>query len=176
MATAIPTPTDALCLNDRFGDGYRFVDFDADRLTETEKRTFRARTQPMLVVPRVDPDGECIGMYDVFTGSGSWYVVDLVGGGRRMCDCPDAEHTAPEKGCKHYRRVKLGIDETALPAPSDSAEGYWDWLFEQIRVVTDMFPAALDGDENLETMVQRAMRKAREEQKAMPSAAAPEAE
>jgi len=121
MGTAIPNPTDALRLTDEFGHGYRFV--DQSELTETEQRTLRARVQVMLVVPRIDPAGECIGLYDVFSGSGSWYVVDLVGGGPQMCDCPDAEHHAPEKGCKHYRRVTLAIDETALPAPSASVAG-----------------------------------------------------
>lgn len=165
MSKAIQNPTGVLRLNDRFGEGYRFVDQDADRLTEMERRTLRARTDAMLVVPRADPGGECIGMYDVFSASGSWYVVDLAAAGEQVCDCPDAEHNRPDRGCKHYRRIKLAIDETPLPAPSESTSPYWPWIEEQIRHLTAEFPGVLDVDPDLETAVTKAHSKAREEMK-----------
>jgi hypothetical protein len=98
--------------------------FDTDELTPTERRQYRARNQRMVVVPQVGADDNATGLYNVYTESGKRYVVDDVTENR--CSCPDMKHRNPAGGCKHARRVRIMIRETALPAAGEPAGPFFD--------------------------------------------------
>jgi hypothetical protein len=104
-------------------------EIDMDALDSDERRAVRARSESMVVVPQTDADGECIGMYDVYSQSGSHYVVVL--DHERGCDCPDTEYNGAEN-CKHRRRVAITITETDCPAPGQSIGNYGETL-EEVR-------------------------------------------
>lgn len=73
-------------------------------VSELEPRTRRALEEYMTVLPG---DG---GLCEVYTESGSEYVVDAVDG---ACTCPDVRHNlGHDEDCKHVRRARfaLGID------------------------------------------------------------------
>ncbi|WP_084802543.1 hypothetical protein [Halorientalis sp. IM1011] len=95
----------------------------------------------MAVVPRTNDDEECIGLYDVFSSSGSRYVVDYVDG---RCDCPDDRNDRTDSGCKHRRRVSIALDETPLPAPDVDASDYWPWLLDTLHLLTAEYPRLAD--------------------------------
>jgi len=103
---------------------------DVSHLDGEKKRSHKARTEEMVVIPHVDPDGYCIGMYDVLSASGSVYTVDLEN--QHACECPDEQYNRPEEGCKHRKAVALRIQETPLPAPDDDAAAYFDALGEML--------------------------------------------
>ena len=113
----------------------RTDDIDMDALDASERRTVRARTEPMLVVPQTDDEGAAIGLYYVYSTSGRQYVVDIET--RRACTCPDMEHNGPENGCKHRKRVGMMIEETSLPAPGTDTEEYWHALDALLDRVAD---------------------------------------
>ena len=73
-----------------------------------DRRTVRARTEPMAVHPLRDDEA-----YLVDTEGGS-YVVDPA---RERCDCPDNEIRG--KRCKHLRRVELEVGIGRVPAPGE---------------------------------------------------------
>ena len=104
-------------------------EIDMDALDSDERRAVRARSESMVVVPQTDEDGECIGMYDVHSQSGSHYVVVL--DNERGCDCPDTQFNHAEN-CKHRRRVAMAINETACPAPGQQLGEYGETL-EEVR-------------------------------------------
>ena len=104
-------------------------EIDMDALDSDERRAVRARRESMVVVPQTDADGECIGMYDVRSRSGSHYVVVL--DHEHGCDCPDTEYNGAEN-CKHRRRVAMTITETDCPAPGQQIGEYGDTL-EEVR-------------------------------------------
>lgn len=104
-------------------------EIDMNALDSDERRAVRARSESM-VVPQTDADGECIGMYDVHSQSGSHYVVVL--DHERGCDCPDTKHNHAEN-CKHRRRVAMTITETDCPAPGQSIGNYGETLKEVRR-------------------------------------------
>ena len=106
-------------------DGTAYEDADLDALDGETRRAVRARTQNMVVLPQTDPDGNCIGMYDVSSESGSHNVVVL--DERKACTCEDTQWNDPEN-CKHRRRVSIQITETALPAPGQPVGEYADEL------------------------------------------------
>jgi hypothetical protein len=110
-------------------------DIDMDTLDAGERRTVRARTEPMLVVPQTDDEGAAIGLYYVYTTSGRQYIVDIET--RRACTCPDMEHNEPVDGCKHRKRVGMMIEETSLPAPGADASDYWHALDALLQRVAD---------------------------------------
>lgn len=131
--------TDALTLTDGLSplvaeaiDPYRALDTD-------ERRLWRARFEEMAIVPRVNREGECGGLYDVLRPDYdedarepdcTRYTVDLV---ERRCDCPfDRERDVP---CKHALRVVLALDETPLPEPGALVGGYWGWLDGQMDAI-----------------------------------------
>lgn len=114
-----------MALETRLDDEPQLENTDADDLGDDEKRAYRARTEDMVVVPETDVDGACTGLYDVYSQSGSSYVVDVT---RSRCDCPDMTHNAPEDGCKHVKRAAMMIQETALPAPGEETADYLDLL------------------------------------------------
>lgn len=105
---------------------YSEDEIDMDALDASERRTVRARTDPMLVVPQTDGDGAAIGLYYVYSMSGRQYVVDVEA--QNACTCPDMEHNEPVNGCKHRKRVAMMIEETSLPAPGTGAADYWHAL------------------------------------------------
>jgi len=74
-----------------------------------EPRTRRALTEDMDV--RFGQQGS---VYDVFSESGSTYVVDVE---TETCTCPDFERREPDGGCKHIRRIDLEIRTGLVPAP-----------------------------------------------------------
>ncbi|PGF16074.1 hypothetical protein CP556_08060 [Natrinema sp. CBA1119] len=78
-----------------------------DHLT---KRSRRARTEPMSVLPLGD------GLYEVESASDHTYLVDLEAG---RCTCPD--HVFREARCKHVRRVAIEITEGRTPPPGEVA-------------------------------------------------------
>lgn len=103
-------------------DAGPFAESEIDELSEKKRRSARARTQQMVVIPQVDPNGECIGMYDVHSlESEKVYTVVL---DLSDCSCKDMEFNRPEGGCKHLKRVAIGITETGLPAPDQKAGEY----------------------------------------------------
>ncbi|MWG33120.1 hypothetical protein [Halomarina oriensis] len=99
-----------------------FTNFDYAASDADDRRTWRARTQSMLVLPETDTEGDATGLYHVFSQSGSNYLADPE---LDSCTCPDMAHNDPENGCKHIRRVSLAIDETSLPARTESTDDYW---------------------------------------------------
>jgi hypothetical protein len=105
-------------------------EIDMDALDSDERRAVRARSESMVVVPQTDADGECIGMYDVHSQSGSHYVVVL--DHERGCDCPDTEFNHAEN-CKHRRRTAMQITETDCPAPGQHIGDYGETLGEVRR-------------------------------------------
>ena len=79
-----------------------------------ELRTRRACEGCMVVVP----EGEGTGIFDVYSandGKNETYTVDLKA---ETCECGDYKHRQPPGGCKHIRRVKLGLGLMPLPAVS----------------------------------------------------------
>jgi len=75
--------------------------------TDLEKRTVRALTEYMTVLPR---DG---GIYSVTTESGSEYRVDAVEG---RCTCPDQQYNLDDdESCKHVRRVAFATGDRPIP-------------------------------------------------------------
>jgi hypothetical protein len=64
----------------------------------------------------VVPEGDASGRFDVYSannGHNEIYTVDLRA---ETCECADYEHRNPTGGCKHIRRVKLGLGIMPLPA------------------------------------------------------------
>jgi hypothetical protein len=104
-------------------------EIDMDALDSDGRRAARARSESMVVVPQTDPDGECIGMYDVHSQSGKRYTVVL--DHEQGCDCPDTEFNHAEN-CKHRRRVAMTITETDCPAPGQQLDEYGATL-EEVR-------------------------------------------
>lgn len=102
--------------------GMETTENNAADLDGGKKRALRARTERMVVIPQIDADGDCIGIYDVHSQSGKTYVVDITQPGR--CDCPDMQYNEPESGCKHRRRVAMMFRETDLPRPGENADDY----------------------------------------------------
>jgi hypothetical protein len=98
------------------------LDKTDDNSTDSASRREKARTEEMVVIPEMTTDGFATGLYDVHSGSGSAYTVDL--DAVIPCDCPDMEYNSPENGCKHSQRVQIMVDETPLPAPDEPAEDY----------------------------------------------------
>ena len=79
---------------------------------DVEPRTRRAIEGCMVVVPESDASG----IFDVYSATGGHneiYTVDLRA---ETCECSDYEHRNPEGGCKHIRRVKLGLGIMPLPS------------------------------------------------------------
>ena len=115
------TETDATTVIATLGAG-PFAESEMGELSAKKRRSARARTQQMVVIPQMDPDGECIGMYDVHSlESGEVYTVIL---DLSRCSCKDMEFNRPESGCKHLKRVAIEINETGLPAPGQQAGEY----------------------------------------------------
>lgn len=75
-----------------------------------DARTRRALTEPMTV--RFGVRGP---IYSVGTTTGRAYTVDIE---ERTCTCPDFCTRAPDRGCKHVRRVDLEIRAGNVPAPT----------------------------------------------------------
>lgn len=100
---------------------------DMDELSAKDRRAVRARSESMVVVPQTDPDGECIGMYDVHSESGAQYTVIL--DHEDGCNCSDMEYNNPEN-CKHRRRVAIAINESDCPAPGQQLGDYGEVLEE----------------------------------------------
>jgi len=98
--------------------------FDADELSPAELRQYRARNERMVVVPQIGADGNATGLYTVYSQSGKKYLVDDMGD--EKCSCKDMKHRSPDGGCKHVRRVRLLIRETALPAAGEPVEPFFD--------------------------------------------------
>ena len=94
---------------------------DMDTLDADERRAARTRTESMIVVPQTDADDRCIGMYEVFSESGSQYTVDL--DRPHGCTCPDTEYRSA-RNCKHRRRVALEISFAGCPAPDQPIGDY----------------------------------------------------
>lgn len=87
-------------------------------LPRNAARTFRAATEPMFVIPVLDADDVATGLYHLVSGSTTTYTVDLVDG---MHSCPDVEYNGDSYigGCKHQRRVVMGVNRGDLPAPDE---------------------------------------------------------
>ncbi|MWV38869.1 hypothetical protein [Natrialba sp. INN-245] len=83
---------------------------EAGEYSIDESRTRRALTEDMDV--RFGQNGPT---YEVFSESGSTYVVDIE---KETCTCPDFERRQPDGGCKHLRRVDLEIRTGLVPAPA----------------------------------------------------------
>lgn len=77
-----------------------------DTKESIDTRTRKAATESMTVVALDDP-----GKFEVYSGSNSRYVVDLI---RGTCECPDSEYN-PQFVCKHRQRAEMEIGERAIP-------------------------------------------------------------
>ena len=119
---------------------------DMDALDADERRAVRARTQNMIVIPQTDPDGRCIGMYEVVSESGSQYTVDL--DRPHGCTCPDTEYRNA-RNCKHRRRVALEISFAGCPAP-DQPVGEYEGRLADLRKSLERRRKAVSKD--LETI------------------------
>lgn len=80
--------------------------------TDIDKRTVRALTEVMTVLPEQGRVRGAEALYLVISGSGSEYLVDTR---NESCECPDSEHRNPENGCKHVRRVRFATGERPVP-------------------------------------------------------------
>jgi len=100
-------------------------DADMGNLDGDQRRTYRARTERMVVIPRINADDCCTGLYDVVSASGTTYTV---GWGKGQSECKDAMFNNPEHGCKHRRRVEMMVEEAQLPAPNEDASEYLSLL------------------------------------------------
>lgn len=74
--------------------------------SELDRRSIRARTEPMTVTALGDA------IYEVETDHETTYLVDL---DTRRCSCPD--HSFRSVRCKHLRRVAIEITEGRLAPP-----------------------------------------------------------
>lgn len=101
----------------------RNAEYEMDELTSDQRRSARAVTERMVVLPRVRDDGTATGMYDVLAESRNGYVCDLVEGAG---NCPDQEYNEPENGCKHLRRVRLlqNLPDVRFPGEGDDVADY----------------------------------------------------
>lgn len=77
-----------------------------------DNRTRRAAEGCMVTVPHDGGSGR-FEVYSATDGHNEIYTVDLRA---ETCDCADHKHRRPEDGCKHIRRVKLGLGLMAVPA------------------------------------------------------------
>jgi len=84
--------------------------------TELDKRTVRALTEVMSVLPDQPEVKGADEMFLVVSESGSEYTVDLRLG---SCTCPDAQHRDPDGGCKHLRRCRIETGREPVPAWAD---------------------------------------------------------
>jgi hypothetical protein len=102
-----------------------------------DKRTKRACEGCMVVVP----EGDASGLSDVYSatdGKNEIYTVDLRA---ETCGCADYKHRQPAGGCKHIRRVKLGLGIMPLPAdPSIDVDGALEHDREKYGVDVDPEP------------------------------------
>lgn len=135
--------TDSAALDRR--TDYENVDMDA--LDGDERRSVRARTENMVVVPHTDGEGVCVGMYEVRSESGSQYTVDL--DRERGCTCPDAQYNAEGERCKHRKRVAMTVTETDCPAPGQHI-GDYEATLADVRRSLERERAKILGD--LETV------------------------
>lgn len=131
-------------------DGNESEEIDMDALSSDERRAARARSENMVVVPQTDADGECIGMYDVHSQSGSHYVVVI--DHERGCDCPDTEYNHAQN-CKHRRRVAMSITETDCPAPGQQIGDYGETLEEVRAQLAEERKALLDELSTVNTLM-----------------------
>jgi hypothetical protein len=94
------------------------------------RRINRAYSQEMTVIALFDQYGHATGLYDVYSESGSRYVVDL---NDQTCSCPDVEAHDPSM-CKHRARVLLQVHHTALPKPGEEpSDDYYGGLYAEAR-------------------------------------------
>lgn len=82
---------------------------------DVDPRTRRACEGCMIVVPRRNGSGQ-FDVYSANNGTNKTYAVDLRA---ETCSCPDFERREPAGGCKHVRRVKLGLGLMAVPEGAD---------------------------------------------------------
>ena len=120
-----------------------------------DRRAYRAHTEDMLALPKVDT-GDCTGVYQVHSQSGKTYVVDVESG---ACNCPDAVHNSPENGCKHARRVAIEISDGVLPAPGEDVEPFFESLTDRMAEIDararELFERAVRHQEFLRTIEDR---------------------
>ncbi|WP_135823008.1 hypothetical protein [Halostella litorea] len=127
-------------------------EYAMDELSANHRRTARAVTESMIVVPHATDDGTATTIYHVYSASQSQYTVDL---GNATCDCPDARRRDPDNGCKHVRRVRMLMagDDSSFPAPGDDVRAYvadlrdlLDTLDARRRVLETAIRTARDDD------------------------------
>lgn len=123
-------------------------DRDEIDLGSEDRRTLKAHTEDLLVIPLTDGDtprhGHSIGLYTVVSESGGVYMVNLDGHG--VCDCPDMTYNHPPSGCKHLRHVGIATTETPLPGPGEPAAPYADEIDIVMARVLDRLPDIEDRD------------------------------
>lgn len=121
--------------------------------TDLPKRTVRALTEYMTVLPKTGRAKDANGLFLVVSESGSEYLVDS---GESRCDCPDAEYNLEaDEHCKHEQRVNYATGRTPIPAWVDT-EAIDPQLGEQtstspVRAATDGGSTAKDSEETLDS-------------------------
>lgn len=128
----------------------KYRDADPSDLDASERRTHKAYTEPMVVIPEVTDDDVCLGLYTVHSTSGRTYFVDADTG---ACECPDATYNHPEGGCKHARRVSIGIINGDLPGDGDDASDYMAALDDMARSLASERDRLRSRIEDFETLI-----------------------
>jgi len=98
-------------------------EYTMDELSATHRRTARAVTETMVVVPVATDLGVATNFYRVYSASLSQYKCDRKSG---SCTCPDSERRNPDGGCKHVRRVRMlsAGGDTSFPLLGDDVSEY----------------------------------------------------
>jgi hypothetical protein len=138
------------------------VDASLDRyaaLDAAERRRWRARFDPMAVVPRLGADETCLGIYDVLrpdpqsadAGDPPGVSVYHVDPKRARCDCPFAQSDRTGL-CKHLRRVLLVIRTNRVPAPGEADPAHRDRL-KQVQATLVSRPDYCEFREELRSVL-----------------------
>lgn len=128
----------------------KYRDADPSDLDPSERRTHKAYNEPMVVIPEATDDGIALGLYTVHSTSGREYFVDSDTG---ACECPDAKFNAPEGGCKHARRVKIGIINGELPDEGEDATAYLDALDDMAAGLASKRDRLQSRIDDIETLI-----------------------
>ncbi len=120
-----------------------------ESIARLDERDARALVECMTVLEDTPAVRDADGLYEVVSGSGRSYTVDVY---ERACSCPDACYN--DHACKHVRRVQFACGMRPIPGwiDRDAPDGH---LGEQVgatpaveRVEADGGPELVSPDED----------------------------